>query len=173
MSEYTAQSFIEACYEKLRATTGAEPSVIPRLRTMLAPALESVAIKSALDKRYRNLLRKSLGTTTVSNGVASLASLQSGSQPMLLDEIAVRTADIRDSSGNKLRILTDRGSLDREKPTAFKYGAVEGQNLYTDATGTLTVIANYIETDMANLPTQLIPMLFEEMLSPWVQKEAA
>jgi hypothetical protein len=172
MSDYTAQSFIEACYEKLRATTGAEASMIPRLRTMLGPALESLAIKVALDKRYRNLLRKELGTVSVSNGEADLSGLQSGTQPILLDELAIRTADIRDADGNKLRILADRGSLDNDKPSAFKYGAVEGVTLYTDATGTLTVTANYIETEVENLPTQLIPMLFDEMLSPWMKVAA-
>ena len=177
MSIYTAESFINAAYERLRAMNpSVEPSVIPRLSTMLLPSLESLAQKvgSSPDRRLRNLLRKSLGTVAVTDGVGSLATLQTGTQPMLLDDLAIRSADIRTSDGTKLQMLADRASLEQDRPGAFLYGAVSGSTLYTDAPdGNLTVIANYIETEVENLPGQLIPMLFEEMLSPWMVKVAA
>lgn len=171
MSIYTTETFINACFEQMRAADPSiEASVIPRLSVMLAPALERVAIKvgSSPDRSFRNLLRKSLGAVAVTSGVGSLAALQTGAQPILLDEIAIRSADIRTSTGVKLQMLPDRSSLDQDRPSAFLYGAVEGQSLYTDApNGDLTVIANYIETNVANLPGQLIPMLFAEMYAPW------
>jgi hypothetical protein len=170
----TDESFVNAVYERLRAMNPSiEPSVIPRLSTMVLPALESLSQKVGRDRTLRNLLRKSLGTVTASSGVASLATLQTGTQPILLDEVAIRSADIRDADGNKLQMLADRASLNQDRPDSFKYGAVEGQTLYTDADGTLTVLANYIETEIANLPGQLVPLLFEEMFSPWTAKVTA
>lgn len=177
MSIYTNESFTNAAFERLKIIDPSiEASVIPRLRVMLAPALESLAQKvgSSPDRQMRNLLRKSLGTVAVTSGVGSLAALQTGVQPILLDEIAIRSADIRTSTGQKLQILPDRSSLDQDRPAAFLFGAVEGSSLYTDApNGNLTVIANYIETDVANLPSQLIPMLFNEVLSAWTPQAKA
>jgi hypothetical protein len=150
------------------------PSVRTALRLAIKPALERVAIRVANDRQYRNLLRKNLGTVAVSNGTADLSTLLTSDDPILLDEMAIRIADIRDSSGNKIQMLADRASLDQDRPTAFKYGAVEGSTLYTDATGTLTVIANYIEMNVEDLKLQLIPMLLEEMVAGFVRvKQAA
>lgn len=142
------------------------------LRLAIKPSLERVAIRVSRNKMLRDLLRKSLGNVTVTAGVADLSSLLTGTQPLLLDDIAIRGADIRTSTGVKLQMLADRASLDQDRPDAFFYAACEGLNLYTDATGDLTVIANYIETDVSLLKLQLVPMLLEEMVSPWMAKAA-
>jgi hypothetical protein len=174
---YTNETFSNAVFEKLRAINPAiEASVIPRLSTMIQPALESLSQKvgSSPDRKLRNLLRRTIGTVTIASGSGSLATLLADSRPLLLDETAIRTADIRDADGEKLQMLADRGSLAQDRPDSFKYGAVNGQTLYTVNVddGVLTVTANYIETDVGNLSGQLIPMLFDEMLGPWMQKAA-
>lgn len=140
------------------------------LRLGIKPALESLAQKvgSSPDRNLRNLLRESLGTIAVTTGVASFATLLIGTHPILLDQTAIRTADIRTAAGQKVQMLADRASLHADAPDSFLYGAAEGVTLYTDAPdGDLTVIANYIETDVANLKIQLVPMLLDEMVMPW------
>lgn len=175
MSNYSNNSFVEACYEHLRVVNPSlDASAIPRLHTMLAPALESLAQKvgSSPDWSLRNLLRKNLGTVTITSGSGSLASLMTGAQPILVDDIAIRSADIRLEDGTKVQMLSDRGQLDRDRPDSFTFGAVQSQTLYIDTDDQdVTMVANYIETNVANLPTQLIPMLFIEMESAWTRKE--
>src|SRR5438105_363787 len=153
---YTEETLCNAVFESLRVVDPSiEASVIPRLRTMIPQAVERVAIRVANktfpdgrpDRNFRNLLRKSLGTVSISSGVGDLSTLLTGTQPLLLD--AVRSADIRTDEGQKIQMLADRASLDQDRPDAFLYGAIEGSTLYTDAPdGDLTVIANYIETDV-------------------------
>lgn len=143
------------------------------LRLAIKPSLERVAIRVSRNKMSRDLMRKSLGNVTVTSGVADLSTLLTGTTPLLLDDVAIRGADIRTSTGVKLQMLSDRASLSQDRPNAFTYGAIEGASLYTDAAnGALTVIANYIETDVSLLKLQLVPMLLEEMVSPWMAKAA-
>jgi hypothetical protein len=171
MSEYSNETFANACYEKLRVVDASiEPSAIPRLATMVKPALEVVSQRVAAMRELRHLLRHVFSTFAVASGVGSLTALQSGAQPILLDAI-YQTADIRTASGQKLQMLPDRASLDQERPGAFLYGAHEGLNFYTDAPdGNLTITGQYMETNVANLPSQLIPMLFSEIFSAWGAK---
>src|SRR3712207_1658024 len=115
---YTDETLVNAVYEHLKSIDpSVEGDLIPRLRVMIPLAQERVAVQVASkvmpdgmrDRDFRNLLRKSLGTVSVSSGAASLSTLLTGTQPVLLD--AIRSADIRTSGGQKIQMLADRGSL--------------------------------------------------------------
>lgn len=168
MSTYaTNEILVNAAYElmKLRGLV-VEPSIIPRLRVSIRPSLERLASRVATnaDRKVRNLLRREFESSiTVASGTASLSALFSDARPFL--ESAVRTLDIRGTSGLKIQMLADRASLQQDRPSAFKYGAVEDKTLYTDAAnGTYTVSGNFIETDISQLSFELEPWLFEELL---------
>jgi len=173
---YTDETFSNLAYEEMRKRgLAVEPSIIPRLRVGIRPALERLSLKVSEnpDRQVRNLLRRQFGTTvTITSGVGSLSALLSDSRPLLLNRI--READIRDSSGARLQMLADRASL-AYRPTAFAYGAVEGSNLYTAnaANGAATVTASFVETDITLLPAQLEAMLLEELISAPVEAAIA
>lgn len=172
MSDYTAQSFVEAVFERLRVVDPSiEASAIPRLRTMLPVALESLAVKVSWSPKLRHLMRVESGNTfPVENGVAVF----SASASLLLDDISIRSADIRTADGRKIQMLADRASLDQDLPDSFLFGAMDGPTFYTNAPdGDVTLNANFIKTEVSAVPDQLIPMLFDEMISAWRVRAAA
>lgn len=171
---YTDETLANAAYEEMRKRgLAADPSLVPRIRAGIRPALERLSAKVAdavdgegrPDRATRNLLRRQFATTvTLASGVGSLAALVADSRPLMIDKI--READIRDSAGKRLQMLADRSSLAQDKPSAFAFGAVEGQTLYTSgaADGAATVTGQFVETAVASLPAQLEAMLIEELV---------
>lgn len=170
MSTYSTESFVQACFEQLRAVDPSiEASVIPRLTTMVPVALRLVAqkVSSSPDRNFRNLLRGPF-TINVVGGVGQV-TLDSS----LRDDIAMRSADIRTADGQKIQMLADRASLDRDLPDSFLFGAMLGTTLYTNAPdGQLSGVGSFVHVDVANMPSQLIPMLFDEMLAAWKARSA-
>jgi hypothetical protein len=171
---YTDETLANTVYEEMRKRgLAAEPSVIPRIRAGIRPALERLSVRVANavdDKGYpdwntRSLLRRQFATTvTLTSGVGSLAALLTDPRPLMRGH--VRFADIRDSAGKRLQMLADRASLPSDAPNDFAFGAVEGSTLYTQnaADGSATVTAQFVETDVTLLPAQLEAMAIEELI---------
>jgi hypothetical protein len=128
----TDQTLTNDAYERLKALNPAvQPSVIPRLRTMIPAAMIRLAQANARSSEAA-LLKESFPAVVAVDGVAPLDALIDAAEPLLIDG---QMEVFLTGSAHPLEPVSDRETLMLESSEEFGFYVIEGRNIHVKEAG--------------------------------------
>jgi hypothetical protein len=172
---YTPQTLVNDVFERLKASGGAPPSIIPRLMTLVPSALRMlpIRVRERFGDAEAELYRKDYSVALTSGAGRLATNTDLASEPMIPSEIVKVTHPDAITATNlegKLRRVGSESGLNLNRSLEYSYFAIADNTLYTMKDNNRTTLGNdatvraAFPPAIANVKFSHEPMLVECML---------